>query len=124
MIGTLLGTKEAKLISQAAIARAKQAPYDATRIDLFWHYVIIWPLMLHTLAPGKNNDSIANLAFYEAYFSNFIEGTEFLVEEAHEIIFEGKIPLKTQGAHDIIGTYRLVANDKEMNKVSKTADAP
>ena len=30
--------------------------------------------------------------FYEAYFSNFIEGTDFAVREAEEIVFEGKFP--------------------------------
>lgn len=29
----------------------------------------------------------ANLSFFEAYFSNFIEGTEFEVEEAADIVF-------------------------------------
>ncbi len=35
LIGTLLGTKETKLVSSAAIARSKQAPYDSVRLDLF-----------------------------------------------------------------------------------------
>ena len=123
LIGALLGTKESPLLSQAAIARAKQAPYDATRLDLFITLRDYLASHAPNIRPGKSSDSVANLAFYEAYFSNFIEGTEFLVEEAHEIIFEGKIPEdRPQDAHDIIGTYRLVANDKEMNRVAKTAD--
>ena len=32
------------------------------------------------------------LPFFEAYFSNFIEGTEFAVDEAAEIVFKGHIP--------------------------------
>ena len=32
------------------------------------------------------------LAFYEAYFSNFIEGTEFDVIEAADIVFNNVIP--------------------------------
>ncbi len=73
--------------------------------------------------PIKTRDSVANLAFYEAYFSNFIEGTEFLIEEAHTIIFEGKIPQdRPQDAHDIIGTYRLVSDDRETHKIAKSAD--
>ena len=33
-----------------------------------------------------------NIAFFDAYFSNFIEGTKFQVGEVREIGFEGKIP--------------------------------
>ena len=61
-----------------------------------------------------------NLAFFESYFSNFIEGTEFEIEEAKEIAFEGKIPLnRPEDAHDILGTYHLVSSKNEMFKVAK-----
>ena len=33
-------------------------------------------------APPRNARGRATLAFFEAYFSNFVEGTEFLVDEA------------------------------------------
>ena len=33
-----------------------------------------------------------NIAFFDTYFSNFIEGTKFQVGDAREIVFEGKIP--------------------------------
>ncbi len=62
------------------------------------------------------------LAFYEAYFSNFIEGTEFAVREAEEIIFEGKIPnARPADAHDVLGTYQIVASTQEMQKPPKNA---
>ncbi len=123
LIGTLLGTKEAKLVSSAAIARSKQAPYDSVRLDLFIQLRDYLVSYAPNTRPIKTRDSVANLAFYEAYFSNFIEGTEFLIEEAHTIIFEGKIPQdRPQDAHDIIGTYRLVSDDREMHKIAKSAD--
>ncbi len=64
------------------------------------------------------------LPFFEAYFSNFIEGTEFEIEEAAEIIFEGKIPQdRPMDAHDIIGTYQIVSDNHEMKRTPKNADA-
>jgi hypothetical protein len=48
-----------------------------------------------------------NFAFYEPYFSNYIEGTTFLVSEAEQIVFEGKvIPNRTEDSHDVLGTFQ------------------
>jgi len=64
-----------------------------------------------------------NTAFIEAYFSNFIEGTEFKIEEAERIIFDNKIPeTRPDDAHDIIGTYRIVSNRYEMKIIPKNDD--
>jgi hypothetical protein len=41
---------------------------------------------------AKPGDDGLALPFFEAYFSNFIEGTEFAVDEAAAIIFENRIP--------------------------------
>jgi len=64
------------------------------------------------------------LPFFEAYFSNFIEGTEFAVEEAREIVFEGVIPpARPEDAHDVTGTYRLVSDRAEMSRLPGDAGA-
>jgi hypothetical protein len=56
-----------------------------------------------------------NAAFVDAYFSNYIEGTEFGVEEALEIVFEGRIPeRRPEDAHDVMGTFRIVSSRQEM----------
>ncbi|MFT4554394.1 MAG: hypothetical protein ACI9S8_003045 [Chlamydiales bacterium] len=117
LIGTLLGTRDDLLSSPLANARAKGQPYDSQRVDLFQRFrdylVTIAPVSRPFLEKGGNE----NLAFYEAYFSNFIEGTEFEVDEAREIIFEGKIPTeRPEDAHDIFGTYSLVSDHSEMQK--------
>src|SRR3546814_11909524 len=63
------------------------------------------------MAPERTAAGNANLAFFEAYFSNFIEGTEFSVEEAEDIVFRGVIPQeRPEDAHDILGTYRVVSD--------------
>ncbi|MBA4054019.1 MAG: cell filamentation protein Fic, partial [Marivirga sp.] len=59
--------------------------------------------------------SYKTFAFFEGYFSNFIEGTEFTVEEAKEIIeTETPFPARDEDSHDILGTYRIVSDKKEM----------
>lgn len=65
-----------------------------------------------------------NQAFFEAYFSNFIEGTEFTVDEARAIVFDGAIPPnRPADAHDVLGTCRLVSNGEEMKRLPKNPEA-
>ena len=60
----------------------------------------------------------ATLAFFEAYFSNFIEGTEFEVSEAADIVFKGVIPRnRPEDAHDVLGTWRIVSDVSEMTRI-------
>ncbi len=68
----------------------------------------------------KFKDSRTNLAFFEAYFSNYIEGTEFPVEEAIDIVFSGVIPRdRPVDAHDILGTHRIVSDSKQMARTPR-----
>jgi hypothetical protein len=42
-------------------------------------------------------------SFIEAYFSNYIEGTRFVVEEAKRIVFDGVMPAqRPQDGHDVL----------------------
>lgn len=120
MIGALLGTQTDRLRTPAARARRRGLPFDLPRADLFemlrgeLHRT---PPQTRPVAPG---DGTA-LPFFEAYFSNFIEGTEFAVEEAAAIVFENRIPsTRPQDAHDILGTYRIVADATEMARTPET----
>jgi Fic family protein len=57
------------------------------------------------------------LPFFEAYFSNYIEGIEFSLEEAIDIALNGNIPHdRPYDAHDLAGTYRTVNDDEEMSQ--------
>ena len=50
-----------------------------------------------------------NILFYEAYFSNYIEGTEFEIEEAEKIVFNSKHRYERhKDGHDVISTYKIV----------------
>lgn len=126
LIGAILGTRaEKKLTSPAAKARAKGAPYDSHRIELFTRlYGALKRQVLPVrTAPKLSEEGLRNLAFFEAYFSNYIEGTEFVVEEAADIVFRNKpMPARPADVHDILGTYRIVSNSQEMSRVPCSAD--
>lgn len=117
MIGAMLGTVRATLSAPAAVARAGGEPYDSDRVARFDRLV---EGLLDYPVPRREDRALSgpafyNLAFFDAYFSNFIEGTRFRVEDAHEIIFEGKIPeARPKDAHDVLGTYRVVSSRHEM----------
>jgi fido (protein-threonine AMPylation protein) len=62
--------------------------------------------------------------FFEAYFSNFIEGTEFGVDEARQIAIDGVIPPERPAdAHDVRATYRIVLDPGSRALAPTNADA-
>lgn len=119
IIGTLLGTKKAKLSSPTAIARAAGDPYDPKRLELFqilFQDLAAWPAPSRP-DPVTSNPDFQNIGFYDAYFSNYIEGTRFEVDEAIDITFNNKIPAaRPDDAHDVLGTFRIVSNVAEMTR--------
>lgn len=54
----------------------------------------------------------------------YIEGTEFAVEEAADIVFRGVIPNERPAdAHDVLGTWRIVSDRREMSRILANASA-
>lgn len=112
------------VVSDALRARASGQPYDRARVDLFRSFVAILEAMAPEPLPALPVDEPRRrlLPFYEAYFSNYIEGTELTIDEAAEIVFELHIPeTRLADAHDILGTYRLVQDGTEMSRTPATA---
>lgn len=71
----------------------------------------------------QSPDFRQNLAFFESYFSNFIEGTEFLIDEAKEIVYENKIiPNRADDSHDILGTFKVVSDITGMQQTPDTKE--
>jgi hypothetical protein len=126
LIGALLNTKPTGVLSSpAAIARVLGAPYDSSRISLFELLFIELKQRSFRDSPDLNSSLAAfrNFAFFEAYFSNYIEGTVFLLDEAKQIVTtNAPLPARDEDSHDILGTYSLVANKKEMEKTPSKAE--
>jgi len=120
-IGALLGTQRVRLTAPAAIARAAGRPYDDVRVTLF--QTLATELQQDPLqVPLTDSGADSHLqAFIETYFSNYIEGTEFEIEEAHDIVVQGR-PLKYRedDSHDILGTYRAILESKANPVIAQT----
>ncbi|WP_395051113.1 Fic family protein [Flavobacterium sp.] len=126
LISALLSTKPSKILtSPLAVARALGNPYDKHRIELFEKLFIELQQQPYKESQDRNKETNAfrNFAFFEAYFSNYIEGTIFEIEEAKSIIqTETAIPNRDEDSHDILGTYRLVSNQMEMSTTPSNPD--
>lgn len=126
IIGALLGTHEEKqLRSRLALARAAGKPYDPERLALFdtLHGALADAVFAHPADPAARGGALENFAFFEAYFSNFIEGTTFEVEEAERIVFEGAIITdRPEDSHDILGTFQAAGMTPWRNRFASTAD--
>ncbi len=125
LISDLLATGKSKnLTSPVAVARSLGEPFDPDRIRLFEN--------LYNELAGKiykehkvpvSEQAYKAFAFFEGYFSNYIEGTEFTVDEAKEIVqTETPLPSRDEDSHDILGTYRIVSDRKEMSVRPSNAD--
>ena len=129
LVGAVLGTgsnRAAPLSSPLTQARRRGRPYDPARLQLFQTLHGALRDMPPSFRPAGERDSeaAATLAFYDAYFSNFIEGTEFAVEEAADILFQGRIPNERPAdAHDVLGVWKIVSKDAEMHLAPRNADA-
>jgi fido (protein-threonine AMPylation protein) len=108
----LLGTREDRhLRSPAARATRTGRGWDEARLVLFDELLAALSVHVPADRPERPAYTGATFAFFEAYFSNFIEGTEFLVSEARDIVFAGAIPAnRPQDAHDILGSYDAVSD--------------
>jgi hypothetical protein len=119
LISALLNTKPSKILSSPlATARSLGNPYDPARLPLFEKLFIELKQQEFAALPEKNisSQSFRNFAFFEAYFSNYIEGTEFALEDAKKIIETGTpMANRDEDSHDVLGTYKLVSNKVEMN---------
>jgi prophage maintenance system killer protein len=126
LISALLTTKPSKILtSPMAVARALGNPYDKHRLELFEKLFVELQQQPYKDRKDVNTETNAfrNFALFEAYFSNYIEGTIFEIEEAKSIIqTEIPIPNRDEDSHDILGTYKLVSNQKEMSTTPSNPD--
>ncbi len=119
LIGTILGTKSAQLGTAAGKALAAGTPFDADRLALFETLAAVLRVMplVQKASPTTTKTARINFAFLESYFSNFIEGTEFDLSEARQIVLEGKIiDQRPKDSHDILGVFRQAINPGWVNQ--------
>jgi hypothetical protein len=126
IISALLRTHSIEALSStSAKARAAGMPFDAKRVELF---EILYDKLKDYYFPERTDkntseDSFRLFSFFEAYFSNYIEGTKFVIEDAKKIVDTGvAMPKRIKDSHDILGTFHIVSNSYEMSITPPTAD--
>jgi hypothetical protein len=126
LVGAMLGTYPARVLgSRLARARAQGLPYDRQRVELFESVVAQLRNQEFTdiPEPARQGADRGMFAFVESYFSNYIEGTTFTVEEAEDIVFNGRIiPNRPEDSHDIKGTFDAALRDPFYSVPPTTAD--
>lgn len=123
LLGALLGTRTVPVVSPELTARMRGAGFDSARVANFDQ------LLTHLLttappAPRWSDGGLREnvLPFVEAYFSNFIEGTEFTFDEAASIVYDGTEPeARPADAHDIRGTFEIAADEVELRRTPVSA---
>lgn len=98
-----LKTKEGKLV-------AKGTPVDSDRMARF--EILAAKLraepLPHRAAIAVSDPARSIFAFLESYFSNFVEGTEFAIEEARDIALRQRIiENRPKDSHDILSVFKL-----------------
>jgi hypothetical protein len=123
IIGALLGTRDVRLSHPQSIGRSQGFPYDGKRVDLFQkvaHYLNTKPPEV----PRANAGTSGRMqSFIESYFSNYIEGTKFQIEEALQIV-NSRSPqeFREDDSHDVIGTFDAIEESKAHPVVPLTQD--
>ena len=117
--GSILGTRKSQLGTAAGKARTAPLPYDASQLALLEKLAAALranPLR-QPAAVTHTSEARMNFAFLESYFSNFIEGTEFDVQEARGFVLDGKpIQDRPKDSHDVVGVFRQALSPAWVNQ--------
>lgn len=108
-IGAALGTRTAKAESKLWGARIIGRAYDEEAVrrlsEMFSYLSVRAP---HALQNRNADQARVAGAFFEAYFSNFIEGTRFTLGDAKGIVDSGLVPEnRPSDGRDVLSTYQL-----------------
>ncbi|WP_206668794.1 Fic family protein [Lacisediminimonas profundi] len=125
LVGSILGTRVSQLTTVAGKARTAPVPYDPDRLALFEKLAAelrATPLRQPAMV-APTSQARTNFAFLESYFSNFIEGTEFDVQEARGFVLDGKpIEDRPKDSHDIMGVCRQALSPAWVNQTLSSGE--
>jgi hypothetical protein len=126
VINTILFTRASTILKEPTVIEKPSEQFcDLHRLELF--HVLFTELQRkkYDPCPDRNTTKWAyrNFAFFESYFSNYIDGVAFELNDARRII-ETEQPMldREEDSHDILETFRIVSNQNEMKQVPQSAD--
>ncbi|MCS5732862.1 Fic family protein [Herbiconiux daphne] len=116
------GNTIVKTSSRAMNAAQRGETYDQARVALF-RQVAADLQRLHPVQRFVADQRRAQMVpFYEAYFSNYIEGSTLTIDEAERVVFLDADVGKPEDAHDIRSTWVIVSDVAEMSRRPADAD--
>ncbi len=108
LVGSILNSRPSVLTTKQGKAMAAGLAFDPGRLELF---EILAEQLRATPLPQPTSVTTTDVArrhfaFLESFFSNFIEGTEFDVQDARAFVLNG-MPVETRpkDSHDVIGVF-------------------
>lgn len=108
-IGLLLNThKQGRLRTRQGQLVAQGTPVDSERMMRFELLAAALRTAALPMIADVAPSGVAkmNFAFIESYFSNFVEGTKFSIEEAEGIVLRNAmVPGRPKDSHDILGVF-------------------
>lgn len=110
IIGALLGTHaKGELRTKEGLAVMRGAPIDQERINRFEALAAhLRTEPLPRIESTVTGVARQHFAFIESYFSNYVEGTKFDIEQARDIVMNDVIVnTRPKDSHDILGVFRL-----------------
>jgi hypothetical protein len=111
LVGALLGTHgRGELRTEDGRRIARGTPVDKERLQRL--EVLAQQLRIAALPavadPVRTGMPRQNFAFVESYFSNYVEGTRFDIEQARGIVMNNEVVSnRPKDSHDILGVFRL-----------------
>jgi hypothetical protein len=114
LVGALLKThSKGELRTRLGQLVANGTPVDAERMGRFELLAsalrsVVLPAIADVASSGEAK---VNFAFLESYFSNYVEGTKFSIEEAEGIVLKNEVVAsRPKDSHDILGVFNLAIN--------------
>jgi hypothetical protein len=114
LVGALLKThSKGELRTKLGQLVASGTPVDVERmgrLELLASALrsVVLPAIADVASAGEAK---VNFAFLESYFSNYVEGTKFSIEEAEGIVLKNEvIASRPKDSHDILGVFNLAIN--------------
>ena len=127
MIGELLGTHAlGELKTRSGLLVHKGTPVDHERQRRFEKLAAhLRSATLPTLPDTASTGSAKiNFAFLESYFSNYVEGTKFSIEEAEDIVLRNRlVQARPKDSHDVIGVFQQALNSPFRDALPPTGES-
>lgn len=127
LFGAALGTRPQPITGTLLSARAAGRGWDVRRLAAFERLIEDLqgdlPEEVPPELPVIMTERLREQPFFEAYLSNFIEGTEFQLDEAIRVVYEGAVPpARPADAHDVTSTYQLIVDAPAARRIPVDGD--